>query len=69
MADVQCAWSGGLGGVGAQELALEEAELLLDMATVSGDWDAIRGQLVSMYIKAGLNKLAFFVQAVGAPST
>jgi hypothetical protein len=57
-----------LGG-GAQELALEEAEVLLDMAAVSGDWDAIRGQLVSKYMKAGLNKLAFFVQAVGASST
>jgi hypothetical protein len=45
---------------------MEEAEALLDMAAVSGDWDAIRGPLVSKYMTAGLNKLAFFVQAVGA---
>lgn len=49
-----------------EEVAMEEAEALLDMAAVSGDWDAIRGPLVSKYMTAGLNKLAFFVQAVGA---
>lgn len=48
-----------------EEEALEEAELLLDMAHVSGGWDAVRAELISKYMAAGLNKVAFFVSAIG----
>lgn len=47
----------------SQETALKEAEALLDMALISGNWDEIRPELVNKYMAAGLNKVAFFVSA------
>ena len=46
-----------------QDIALDQAGSLLDLASVTGDYDAIRDDLVQKYMDAGLNKVAFFVSA------
>jgi len=47
-----------------EEIALDQAAALLDLAYVGGDYNAVREELVQAYKDAGLHKMAFFVSAI-----
>mmetsp|Transcript_11039 Transcript_11039/g.15020 ORF Transcript_11039/g.15020 Transcript_11039/m.15020 type:complete len:395 (+) Transcript_11039:103-1287(+) len=45
----------------AEETAFEEAKALMDLAHISGDWEAARPQIIAKFQEAGFNKVAFFI--------